>query len=344
MTAAGAPVAVTMGEPAGIGGELTLRAWLERRERRLPPFFAIDDPKRLERLAARLGWQVPIAVVEHPQAAADAFASALPVLALPLAGSATPGSPDPRNADCVLASVRKAVGLVVAGEAAALVTNPVHKKTLYEAGFRHPGHTEYLAELAGVERSVMMLACPELRVVPVTAHIPLAEAIGRLTRAELTAVGRITAAALRSDFGIESPRLMFAGLNPHAGESGTIGREEIEIIAPAVAELKGLGIAASGPAPADTLFHERARRGYDAAICMYHDQALIPLKTIDFHGGVNVTLGLPFIRTSPDHGTAFEIAGLGVADVSSLAASLGMAADIAARREAASRRGRTAVG
>jgi 4-hydroxythreonine-4-phosphate dehydrogenase len=333
-----------MGEPAGIGGELTLRAWLERSERKLPVFFAIDDPERLEHLARRLGWTVPIAVIDRPEAAAEAFAGALPVVAMPLAGSAMPGTPDPRNADCVLASVRMAVDLVTAGRSGALVTNPVHKKTLYEAGFRHPGHTEYLAELAGVERSVMMLACPELRVVPVTAHIPLADAITRLSRVELTAVGRITDAALRTDFGIENPRLMFAGLNPHAGESGTIGREEIDIIAPAVADLKSLGIAATGPAPADTLFHERARRGYDAAICMYHDQALIPLKTIDFHGGVNVTLGLPFIRTSPDHGTAFEIAGLGVADVSSLAASLAMAADIAARRSAAALRGRTAVG
>jgi 4-hydroxythreonine-4-phosphate dehydrogenase len=333
-----------MGEPAGIGGELTLRAWLERRERALPPFFAIDDPERLRQLARRLGWNVPISVIDGPEAASSAFAGALPVIAMPLPGSGMPGTPDPRNADCVLASVRKSVELVTAGRSDALVTNPVHKKTLYEAGFRHPGHTEYLAELGGVDRSVMMLACPELRVVPVTAHIPLADAIGRLSRAELTAVGRITARALRTDFGIENPRLMFAGLNPHAGESGTIGREEVEIIAPAIADLKSLGIAATGPLPADTLFHERARHGYDVAICMYHDQALIPLKTIDFHGGVNVTLGLPFIRTSPDHGTAFEIAGLGVADVSSLAASLIMAADIAARRTAAALRGKTAVG
>lgn len=344
MTPVKKPIAVTMGEPAGIGGELTLRAWLDRRHRALPAFFAIDDPKRLERLAHRLGWKVPIVEIDGPEAAQGAFATALPVMALPLAGSATPGHPDPRNADSVLASVRMAVELAMAARTAALVTNPVHKKTLYEAGFHHPGHTEYLAELAGVERSVMMLACPELRVVPVTAHIPLAEAITRLSRTELTAVARITAEALRTDFGIDNPRLMFAGLNPHAGESGAIGREEIDIIVPAIADLKALGIAATGPAPADTLFHERARDGYDAAICMYHDQALIPLKTIDFHGGVNITLGLPFVRTSPDHGTAFEIAGLGVADVSSLAASLTMAADIAARRAAAMARGKTAVG
>jgi len=344
VTPLGKPIAVTMGEPAGIGGELTLKAWLERRERALPVFFALDDPKRLEELARRLGWDVPVAEIDGPEAAANTFATALPVIAVPLEGSATPGHPDPHNAGAVLASIQQAVAFASSDRTAALATNPVHKKTLYDAGFRHPGHTEYLAELAGVERTVMMLACPELRVVPVTAHVPLVEAIRRLTRAEIVAVSRITADALRNDFGIEHPRLMFAGLNPHAGEGGTIGREELEIIGPAIAELKSLGIAATGPAPADTLFHARARGGYDAAICMYHDQALIPLKTIDFHGGVNVTLGLPFIRTSPDHGTAFEIAGLGVADVSSLAASLVMAADIAARRAAAAQRGKTAVG
>jgi 4-hydroxythreonine-4-phosphate dehydrogenase len=338
------PIAVTMGEPAGIGGELTLKAWLGRRERSLSTFFAIDDPERLALLAQRLGWTVPIAKIDRPEAAREAFATALPVFPLALAGSATPGHPDPRNAESVLASVRSAVDFVTAGRAGALVTNPVHKKTLYEAGFRHPGHTEYLAELAGVERSVMMLACPGLRVVPVTAHISLIEAIARLSREEIVAVGRITAEALRSDFAIEAPRLMVSGLNPHAGEAGTIGREEVDIIAPAVADLKRLGIAASGPAPADTLFHERARQGYDAAICMYHDQALIPIKTIDFYGGVNVTLGLPFVRTSPDHGTAFEIAGLGVADVTSLAAALVMAADIAARRAAGMAPGKKAVG
>jgi 4-hydroxythreonine-4-phosphate dehydrogenase len=337
-------VALTMGEPAGIGGELTLKAWLGRRERALPAFFTIDDPKRLALLAKRLGWIVPIAEIDRPETARDAFETALPVLPLALPGSATPGHPDPRNAETVVASVRSAVDFVTAGRASALVTNPIHKKTLYEAGFRHPGHTEYLAELAGVERSVMMLACPGLRVVPVTAHVPLVEAIARLSREEIVAVGRITAATLQSDFGIETPRLMVSGLNPHAGEAGTIGREEVDIIVPAVAELKRLGIAASGPAPADTLFHERARQGYDAAICMYHDQALIPLKTIDFYGGVNVTLGLPFVRTSPDHGTAFEIAGLGVADVTSLAAALVMAADIAGRRAAVMARGKKAVG
>lgn len=344
MTTAEKPLALTMGEPAGIAGELSLKAWLGRREKSVPTFFAIDDPQNLGQLAERLGWIVPIVEIDTPDAAHEAFATALPVLPLSLPGSMTPGSPDPRNAGSVLDSIRIAVDLVLRGQADALVTNPVHKKTLYEAGFQHPGHTEFLAELAGVERSVMMLACSSLRVVPVSVHIPLTEAIARLSREEIVAVSAITAKALRNDFGIDHPRLMVAGLNPHAGESGSMGREERDIIAPAVDDLKRQGIAATGPAPADTLFHARAREGYDAAICMYHDQALIPLKTIDFHGGVNVTLGLPFVRTSPDHGTAFEIAGLGVADETSLLASLTMAADISERRSAAVARRRKAVG
>lgn len=344
MTPARKPIALTMGEPAGIGGELSLRAWLDRQSLGLPPFFAIDEPKRLTQLAERLGWTVPVAEIGSPGEATDIFETALPVLPLTLRGSTTPGHPDPRNAASVLDSIRIAADLAMMGEAAALVTNPIHKKTLYESKFEHPGHTEYLAELSGVSRSVMMLACPALRVVPVTAHISLAEAISSLSREEIAVVGRITARALREDFGIDHPRLMIAGLNPHAGEDGALGREEIEIIAPAVADLKSRGISATGPAPADTLFHDRARDGYDAAICMYHDQALIPLKTLDFHGGVNVTLGLPIVRTSPDHGTAFEIAGLGVADATSLTASLKMAAEIAARRAARPTRRHEAVG
>jgi 4-hydroxythreonine-4-phosphate dehydrogenase len=340
----GRPIALTMGEPAGIGSELILKAWLGRQKHSLPAFFAIDDPHHLAQLAERLDWSVPITEIDTPEAAHDVFRTALPVLPLPLHVSATPGHPDGRNAGCVVASIRKAVDLVRAGQAGALVTNPIHKMTLYEAGFPHPGHTEYLAELAGAARSVMMLVCPALRVVPVTTHIALREAIGRLSREEIVAVGRITHKALRHDFGIDHPRIMVSGLNPHAGEDGALGREETDIIAPAVADLKALGIVATGPAPADTLFHERAREGYDAALCMYHDQALIPLKTIDFHGGVNVTLGLPFVRTSPDHGTAFEIAGLGVADVTSLAAALTLADELALRRAAAPARGTKAVG
>jgi len=344
MTAGAPPIALTMGEPAGIGGELTLKAWLGRQKYSLPVFFAIDDPRRLGQLALRLGWSVPVVEIGTPDAAQHVFRTALPVLPLPLHVPSTPGHPDVRNAGCVVASIRKAVDLVRAGLAAALVTNPVHKTTLYDAGFQHPGHTEYLAELAGVARSVMMLACPTLRVVPVTTHMALKDAISRLSREEIVAVGQITAEALRSDFGIDHPRIMVAGLNPHAGEAGALAREELEILAPAVADLKARGITAIGPAPADTLFHERAREGYDAVLCMYHDQALIPLKTVDFHGGVNVTLGLPFIRTSPDHGTAFEIAGLGVADVTSLAASMTMAAELSQHRAVAAPCGTKAVG
>ena len=337
------PIALTMGEPAGIGGELTLRAWLDRARRDVPKFFAIDDVARLTALAGRLGWDVPIAEIGDPDEAMDQFDDALPVVALPIPGSVVPGQPDPKNSGAVIEAIRKAVGFVTTGEAGALVTNPVHKKTLYDGGFPHPGHTEFLAELAGGVRSVMMLTCPGLRVIPVSGHVPLVEAIAKLSSKEIVDVVTITDSALRSDFGIEVPHLMVAALNPHGGEDGALGPEENSIIRPAIDELKKRGLSVSGPAPADTLFHERARQGYDAAICMHHDQALIPLKTIDFHNGVNVTLGLPFVRTSPDHGTAFEIAGMGVADVTSLAAALRMARDIVACRSTARGIQRTAL-
>jgi 4-hydroxythreonine-4-phosphate dehydrogenase len=328
------PLALTMGEPAGIGGEITLLAWLKRGAARVPPFFALDDAARLERLAAGLGWRVPVRQIGSPEEAAGVFAQALPVLTLPLAAPAVAGRPDPANAPAVIAAITTAVALVAAGRAAALVTNPIQKEALYAAGFRHPGHTEFLAELAGGATPVMMLACPELRVVLVTIHQPLREALGALTTERIVATGRIAAAGLARDFAIPRPRLAVAGLNPHAGEHGTLGREEIDIIAPAVAELRAAGIAASDPAPADTLFHAEARRRYDAVLCMYHDQGLIPLKTIDFAGGVNVTLGLPFIRTSPDHGTALDIAGSGKADPTSLIAALRLAGEMATRRDA----------
>ena len=337
------PIALTMGEPAGIGGELTLRAWLDRKQLGLPTFFAVDDVARLKALAGRLGWDVPIAEIGDPDDAADRFDDALPVLANPIPGSVVPGQPDPKNATAVIDAIRIGADLVIAGKAGALVTNPVHKKTLYDGGFPHPGHTEFLAELAGGVRSVMMLTCPGLRVIPVTGHVPLVDAISKLSSAEIVEVVTITDAALRRDFGIEVPHLMIAALNPHAGEDGSLGPEEEAIIRPAIDELKKRGLSVSGPAPADTLFHERAREAYDAAICMHHDQALIPLKTIDFHNGVNVTLGLPFVRTSPDHGTAFEIAGMGVADVTSLAAALTMARDIVACRSDGRRSQRTAL-
>ena len=326
------PLALTMGEPAGIGGEIALLAWLGRGAAGLPPFFAIDDPARLERLAERLQWNVPVRRLAAPEEAPAAFPAALPVLPLALPKPAEPGRPDPANAAAVIAAISTGVDLVTAGRAAALVTNPIQKEILYQAGFRHPGHTEYLAERAGGATPVMMLACPELRVVPVTIHQPLRQALDALTAERIVETGRIAAAGLKRDFGIARPRLAVAGLNPHAGEGGSLGREEIEIIAPAVARLRAEGIDATGPAPADTLFHPAARRRFDAVLCMYHDQALIPLKTIDFAGGVNVTLGLPFIRTSPDHGTALDIAGTGKADPGSLIAALRLAGEMAALR------------
>jgi 4-hydroxythreonine-4-phosphate dehydrogenase len=328
------PLALTIGEPAGVGGEITLKAWRARNAEGLPPFFVFDVPERLAQLARSLGLDVPVRAITAPEEAAAIFASALPVLPIALPRPVVLGKPDTGNAAAVIGAIAGAAQLVKQGRAAAIVTNPIQKETLYAAGFPHPGHTEYLAELAGGVTPVMMLAGPELRVVPVTIHRPLREAIAVLRTADIVTAGRITAAALQRDFGIARPRLAVAGLNPHAGENGTTGREEIEIIAPAVQALRDLGIAVTGPAPADTLFHAAARKNYDAAICMYHDQALIPLKTIDFDRGVNITLGLPFIRTSPDHGTACDIAGQGIANPASLIAAIALAGELVARRVA----------
>ncbi|HXQ52805.1 MAG TPA: 4-hydroxythreonine-4-phosphate dehydrogenase PdxA [Stellaceae bacterium] len=334
-----APLALTAGEPAGIGGEITLMAWRERVRSRLAPFFAIDDPARLKRLAARLGWDVPVEAIASPEDAAAVFARALPVLAQGFPAPIEPGRLDPANAPAVIAAIATGARLVLARRAAALVTNPIQKETLYQAGFPHPGHTEFLGELAGGMRPVMMLVSdapvPPLRVVPVTVHVALKAALAALETGEIEAVGRIAADALARDFGIARPRLAVAGLNPHAGEHGTMGREEIDLIAPAIARLQRDGIDAFGPLSPDTLFHPAARLRYDAVLCMYHDQALIPLKTIDFDGGVNVTLGLPFVRTSPDHGTATDIAGTGTASPASLIAALRLAATMSERRLAA---------
>ncbi len=327
------PLALTMGEPAGIGGDITVKAW-QRRGEGLAPFFVIDDPERLRRLAARIAPTLRIAEIDAPEQAIAAFPEALPVLPEPLPVPATPGRPDPANSPAVIAAIERAVALTRAGRAAAVVTNPIHKKCLYDAGFRHPGHTEHLAALVGEGvRPVMMLVCAGLRVVPVTVHLALRDAVDALSTANIVHCGEVAAAALERDFGIAAPKLAVAGLNPHAGEQGSLGREEIDIIAPAVERLAAAGIAVTGPAPADTLFHEHARSAYDAVICMYHDQALIPLKTIDIDRGVNVTLGLPFVRTSPDHGTALGIAGTGAAREDSLLAALATAADMARRRE-----------
>jgi 4-hydroxythreonine-4-phosphate dehydrogenase len=326
------PLALTMGEPAGIGGEIAFRAWLRRAEG-VPPFYLIDDPERLLRLARSLGWGVDVQIIAEPGSAPTVFSHALPVVPVGDTARAKPGEPDAGDAKLVLSSIEAAVADVRAGRAAALVTNPINKDALYRAGFRHPGHTEYLGELAGTtEPPVMMLASRELRVVPVTIHLPLRDAIAALSSAAIVHAGRVVDAALRRDFGASAPVVAVAGLNPHAGEVGGLGHEEIDIIAPAIAALRAADIDARGPFAADTMFHATARRGYDAALCMYHDQALIPIKTLDFDGAVNVTLGLPFIRTSPDHGTAFDIAGRGIARPDSLIAALRLAAEMAAGR------------
>lgn len=321
------PLALTMGEPAGIGAEISAKAWRAVRAAG-PAFFLIGDPDGIR--------DAPVSLIDAPEQAAAVFPHALPILPLRLGAAAQPGRLDPANAPAVIAAIETAVSFALAGRAAGVVTNPIQKSVLTAIGFPHPGHTEFLGALAGRgQPPVMLLACPGLRVVPVTVHLPLRLAIERLTTAMIVEHGRIVAEALRSDFGIAAPRIVVAGLNPHAGEAGTMGMEDIEVVAPAVAALRTLGIAALGPLPADTLFTPRARAGYDCALCMYHDQALIPVKTLDMDGGVNVTLGLRVVRTSPDHGTALDIAGKGQADAGSLIAALRLAAEIAATRRRA---------
>jgi 4-hydroxythreonine-4-phosphate dehydrogenase len=327
------PLALTSGEPAGIGPDIAIEAWLRRDRANIPPFYLLGDRGFFADRARHLGLKVDFAEV-GPDEANAAFAKALPVVATGKVASAAPGRPDASSAEAVLASIRQAVGDVAAGRASAVVTNPIAKSVLYRAGFQHPGHTEFLAELAGeagkAPQPVMMLWSPALAVVPVTIHVPLREAIKQLTSELIVATARIAVADLKSRFGIANPRLAVAGLNPHAGEFGTLGTEDDEIVAPAIANLRNRGIQARGPLPADTMFHEAARKTYDCAICMYHDQALIPIKTIAFDDAVNVTLGLPFVRTSPDHGTAFDIAGTGKANPASLIAALKLAARMAA--------------
>jgi 4-hydroxythreonine-4-phosphate dehydrogenase len=324
------PLALTLGEPAGIGPDITLAAWLRRDELALPPFYVLADPELLARRAQLLGLSVPISVV-GADGAARAFATALPVAALAERVTAEPGHPDASSGPAAIASIRRAVADVFAGRAHALVTNPVAKAVLYRTGFAEPGHTEYLARLAQehtgqAAHPVMMLWSPELAVVPVTIHLPVREVAGRLTIELIVETGRIVARDLKQRFGIERPRLALAGLNPHAGEEGALGEEDRAVVAPAVEQLRVEGIDARGPLPADTMFHAAARRSYDVALAMYHDQALIPIKTLAFDHAVNVTLGLPFVRTSPDHGTAFDIAGSGRANPASLVAALKLAA------------------
>jgi 4-hydroxythreonine-4-phosphate dehydrogenase len=327
------PLALSLGEPAGIGPDITIKAWLHRDELKLPAFYLLGDRDFVAARAKILGLNIDLADVGVEDAAA-AFASALPVVATGRAATAQPGQPDETSAEAALASIRCAVKDVAAGHASAVVTNPIAKSVLYRAGFRHPGHTEFLAELAAsggsVPQVVMMLWSPVLAVVPVTIHLPLREAVTALSNDLIVTTVRIVVADLKTRFGLTAPRLAVTGLNPHAGEDGTLGTEDQEIVAPAVEILRAEGVAVRGPLPADTLFHESARKTYACAICMYHDQALIPIKTIAFDDAVNVTLGLPFIRTSPDHGTAFDIAGTGRANPASLIAALRLAARMAA--------------
>ena len=331
------PLILTPGDPAGIGPEIALAAWRGRADAALPAFALLDDPDRVAALADRLFGDVAVQVIDRLDQAATVFAEAVPVVAHPWPAQVTPGAPDPANGRAVIGGIDRAVSLVRSGEADAVVTNPIAKHVLQAAGFAHPGHTEYLADLSAdaagaAPTPVMMLAAPGLRVVPLTVHIPLADVPDTVTHDRIVTTARIALDGLQRDFGIARPRLAVAGLNPHAGENGTMGRAEIDVIEPAMDALRGEGWAVDGPRSADTMFHADARAGYDAALCMYHDQALIPLKTLDFARGVNITLGLPFVRTSPDHGTAFGIAGTGTADPRSLIEALRSARQLAANR------------
>ena len=328
-----APLALSVGDPSGIGPEIAISAWIRRQSNGVPAFYLLADPTLIEARARLIGADARIAQTTPAQAAA-AFGSALPVVPLAARLADTPGRPQTANAAGIVEAIDRAVADCLAGDAAAVVTCPIAKKPLYDAGFRFPGHTEYLAHLAGRHTGrepmpVMMLAGPDLRTVPVTIHIPLIDVPKALTTSLIVATARITATDLERRFGLKKPRLAISGLNPHAGEGGAMGSEDEAIVRPAIDALRTEGIDAFGPLPADTMFHPRARAGYDAALCMYHDQALIPIKTLAFDEGVNVTLGLPFIRTSPDHGTAFDIAGKGIARPDSLIAALRLARELA---------------
>jgi 4-hydroxythreonine-4-phosphate dehydrogenase len=332
------PLALTIGDPAGIGPDIALGAFSARKREQVPAFVLIGDPAVLTARARALGLDTPLAVVSEMGEGPSRFADALPVLPILGPGEIVAGRPDRAAAPLITRSIERAVALAEAGTARAVVTNPIAKSVLYGAGFAFPGHTEYLAALARPEgkppHPVMMLVGPSLKAVPVTIHVPLKEVPGLLTRALIVKTVATTAEGLRRYFGIARPRLAVSGLNPHAGEEGSMGREEADIIAPAIADARALGLDATGPYPADTMFHDAARATYDAAICMYHDQALAPFKTLAFEEGVNVTLGLPFIRTSPDHGTAFALAGTGKASPRSLIEALKLAAAMSAHEEA----------
>ena len=322
-------LALTQGDPAGIGPDITLMAWTRRRAESIPPFVYLGDPAILTSRAERLGLDVP--VEESDVASAHRiFDRALPVLGIPAGADVVPGKPDSASASGTIAAIERGVELAMTGKAAAVVTNPIAKSVLYGAGFKFPGHTEFLADLGRRVTGqpvtpVMMIAGPELRTIPVTIHIPLKDVPSVLTTRLVYETCRIADHDLRARFGIEKPRLAVSGLNPHAGENGALGTEDDAVVAPAVEQLRAEGVEVVGPLPADTMFHAAARQSYDVAVCMYHDQALIPAKALGFDDSVNVTLGLPFIRTSPDHGTAFGLAGSGFAKETSLIAALELA-------------------
>lgn len=330
-----APLALTLGDPAGVGPEITVKAWQALRNSG-PAFLVVGDFQALA--AASAAGASILRRVTSPAEAARGFADALPVLDLPLRAPVIAGQPSPAAAPAILQWIETAAGLALRGDVSGVVTAPIAKAPLYAAGFKFPGHTEFLGELTaaalwdGARGPVMMLIAKDLRVSLVTAHLPLAEVSANLGVEAIVNAGLVTAQALRRDFGVEAPRLAVAGLNPHAGESGALGREEITVVEPAVRALRDLGVDATGPYPADTLFPEEMRRRFDAALCLYHDQALIPVKMLDFWGGVNVTLGLPIVRTSPDHGTAFGIAGRGLARADSMIAAIRLAQEMAERR------------
>jgi 4-hydroxythreonine-4-phosphate dehydrogenase len=323
------PLAVSLGDPAGIGPEVVAKCWDNRSAFDLPPFVAIGDPRSIAAI-----WDGPIEIIDDPREADSAFDVGLPLLQLASAQADIPGHPSVAGAHCSLDSLELAVGLARSGSASAVVTGPVGKEQLYGIGFTHPGQTEFVAERCGVSSAnvAMMLAGPTLRTVPVTTHLPFAQVAERLSAALIESRGRTTLRGLQRHFGIAEPRLAISGLNPHAGEGGMLGREEIDLIEPAIAALRAEGWRVTGPHPADTMFHETARAKYDAALCMYHDQALIPLKALHFNDGVNITLGLPIVRTAPDHGTAFDIAGQDSADPRPMAAAIRMAAECGAYR------------
>ena len=335
------PLALTMGDPAGIGPEIALKAWVARSAQNIAPFVVYGDPHMLEQRARALGVDVPVSSVGSFDDIATVFETALPVVPVKIAAPVIAGKPDGANSAAIIMAIEQAVTDIASGKARAVVTNPIAKSVLYEAGFAYPGHTEFLSALAAKHwpglrhRPVMMLASESLRVVPLTIHVPLKDVPPLITRDLIAETVRILSAALTRDFGIGAPRIAICGLNPHAGEGGALGREEVDIIAPAIRDLQNEGFALTGPHSADTLFHEAARRTYDCVIAMYHDQALIPLKTLAFDQGVNITLGLPFVRTSPDHGTAFNIAAEGRASALSLINALKVADQMSVRRAAA---------